>query len=262
MVRRMFFETADLNYLAARDAFADQRYWDFWWLTNHAIEKYLKALLLLNMANPRDKKHSPTALLGEVANLDPRLVPSVPPEPKIAGLSYWPSSYDSFLVLLERQGSASNRYGTYGFAVDHTHLLQADHLVFWARRHARPLTTTDESGNDIDWIANLEADGAQWMMPNPSHLEKLHKTSASSRKRQTFSRRNTAFFPEMRHKLKGFPFAFSNAPIYLARERIMASAAGSETRQETRMLLAWVLDHIVLYPEEKADLRGLLAQYS
>jgi len=257
----MYIETADWNYLAGRDAFIGGRYWDFWWLTNHALEKYLKALLLLNGLRPLDNKHSPSALLSEVLQVDARLTPAHPPEPKIRGLHHWPSNYRSFLVLLERQGSPSNRYGTYGFAVEHGHLLQADHLIYWARRHARVLTS-NAAGEQADWIDSLDADHSFWTLLSNGPLERLAAFPHASKKRQMFSRLNTAFFPEIRHRLRGFPVAFHNAPIYLARERLMGSAAGSDTRKETRALLAWVLDNISLLKDEKADLRNLLSRYT
>lgn len=36
-----------MNYVGARAAFFERRDYDFWWLTLHAVEKYLKATLLL-----------------------------------------------------------------------------------------------------------------------------------------------------------------------------------------------------------------------
>ena len=47
-VSRMFLATADQNYIIARWAALNDLYLDFFWMGLHAVEKYLKAILLFN----------------------------------------------------------------------------------------------------------------------------------------------------------------------------------------------------------------------
>src|SRR4051794_9886745 len=75
IVRQMFINTADDNYVSARVAYFEDRDWDFWWLTLHAIEKYLKAILLLNDRSAKAFGHQLAPLLAAVHSLDARLTP-------------------------------------------------------------------------------------------------------------------------------------------------------------------------------------------
>ena len=48
IVRELFIDTADDNYIAARKCFIEGLNVDWFWLAVHALEKYMKAALLLN----------------------------------------------------------------------------------------------------------------------------------------------------------------------------------------------------------------------
>jgi hypothetical protein len=48
IVEDFFISTADDNYVAARWCYLDGLNIDFFWLSVHSLEKYLKAALLLN----------------------------------------------------------------------------------------------------------------------------------------------------------------------------------------------------------------------
>ena len=48
IVRELFVDTADDNYIAARWCFVEGLNVDYSWLAVHALEKYMKAALLLN----------------------------------------------------------------------------------------------------------------------------------------------------------------------------------------------------------------------
>ena len=48
IVREFFVNTADDNYIAARWCFVERLNVDFFWLAVHALEKYMKAVLLVN----------------------------------------------------------------------------------------------------------------------------------------------------------------------------------------------------------------------
>jgi len=48
IVRVSFVDTADDNYIASRWCFVEGLKIDYFWLAVHALEKYMKAVLLLN----------------------------------------------------------------------------------------------------------------------------------------------------------------------------------------------------------------------
>lgn len=53
IVLELFARTADENYITARWCAINQLNTDFLWLSVHALEKYLKAVLLLNGGSSR-----------------------------------------------------------------------------------------------------------------------------------------------------------------------------------------------------------------
>lgn len=262
IVFRMFLDTADLNYLGARNAFFDQRYWDFWWLTLHATEKYLKAIALLNGQSANRPTHSITTLLKRVrSTVDSRLVPPPFTKPKITGLEYWPPDETSFLRRLDDFGSAANRYATYGYNVQATDILHADQLIFWARRFARPLRQPAGNGiPEIDWVSMLLANPGEWRRQGRT-LEKVSALSAQSRQRQAFTRLNAAFFPEKRHRMQGLHLSAVNAPIPSWYQRLTQSEDGSESRASSHAVLSWVDTNIFLTGRDDALIKKALSDY-
>lgn len=58
IARQMFVATADQNYILARTAYFNELDVDFFWLSAHALEKYLKAILLLNGRSAKNYGHN------------------------------------------------------------------------------------------------------------------------------------------------------------------------------------------------------------
>ena len=84
IVDELFIKTADDNYVTARWCFAYGLNVDFFWLGVHALEKYLKAALLLNgrsakgyILGTKEKKygHNIVKLYTDVQRLAPELLP-------------------------------------------------------------------------------------------------------------------------------------------------------------------------------------------
>ena len=128
IVLKMFFETADINYISARAAFFDQRDWDFWWLILHALEKYLKSIILMNGKSAKDGGHDLKKLLNQVKDIDDRLVLPTLVCPDIAGAE-WNNYPDAkFLDRLSTYGNPNNRYGLYGYSTYWDDLFRADQI--------------------------------------------------------------------------------------------------------------------------------------
>jgi hypothetical protein len=140
IVRQMFVHTADDNYIGARHAYFEHRDRDFWWLTLHASEKYLKAILLLNGRSAKDFGHEIRPLLDAVQSLDGRLVPPPFERPHWLGpRGLFDDVHDDFAWALDSYGHPHSRYGTYSYVLARDDLLKADHFVYWCRRFTRPL---------------------------------------------------------------------------------------------------------------------------
>src|ERR1051326_3073810 len=114
IAQRMFLDTADLNYIGARSAYFEERDWDFWWLTLHSIEKYLKMLLLMNGRTAKNGSHDIKKLLEMVRGVDLRLEPPPLTCPSIIDLEEHWHTYPAckFIKRLSEYGGAGNRYGS------------------------------------------------------------------------------------------------------------------------------------------------------
>lgn len=262
LVRGMFIHTADENYLGARSAFFERRDFDFWWLTLHAVEKYLKAQLLMNGHSASKANHNIETLLGRVKSIDPRL--SVPQfqRPKIAGAPAMFEEHASFVSRLNTYGSAPNRYAAYSYTLSDIDIFQADHLVFWARRHSRVLRQSIGDGTEIDWISELAANPHLWVHHDGSPLEKIAAGDMRSGLSRTFARSNVAFFPHRRHRhSKRRGSYIRNGPFYNLLEALKSSLPDTESRAEARAVLQWSLENIYLPKDDKEHLAAVLASY-
>jgi HEPN domain-containing protein len=81
IVKEMFIETADDNYILARTSFHENLNVDFFWLAVHCVEKYLKASLLLNKKDARGYDHNIVELYSGVKLLAPELFPATLTKP-------------------------------------------------------------------------------------------------------------------------------------------------------------------------------------
>lgn len=263
IIRGMFTDTADMNYVGARAAFFERRDYDFWWLTLHAVEKYLKAILLLNGEAAKKTSHNIDTLLSRVKKLDPRLVPPPFVRPRRAGREGWMDSHnDDFVRWLNINGSSQNRYATYSYVISDIDLARADHLVFWARRHARVLKQTLQGGTVIDWVAKLAASPSLWRHHDGSPLERLADLSSHDNTKRAFLRFNFAFFPNARHRSPPSRGGHAqNGTIYNCIRSVQVSQPGSPERAEGRAALRWLLDHVYLPPVEVDFIEQLLVDF-
>src|SRR5258708_33342421 len=75
IVKELFINTADDNYIAARWCFHENLNVDFFWLAVHSLEKYMKAVLLLNGQSSKSYSHDITKLYSNIQPLAPELLP-------------------------------------------------------------------------------------------------------------------------------------------------------------------------------------------
>lgn len=261
IARRMFFDTADLNYIGARAAYFEDRTWDFWWSTLHAAEKYLKCILLMNGRSAKSGGHDVVKLLAKVAEIDPGLVPPPFVKPKMAGVAHWSTVVSTgFVARLNDLGSASNRYGTYGYSIRLQDLLCADQLIFWARRHARPLIWTLPGGQDWHWIDALANHPDEWRQKT-GPLEKVADLSPHDPRRWPLTRMNAAFFPELRHRPRPWRSAANNPPIAAWAMRLEKAPPGSDSHEAAYAVIQWVIDSVYLTKDDGKELAALLAAH-
>lgn len=258
----MFLETADQNYISARAAFFDHRDWDFWWLSLHAIEKYLKATLLMNGGFAKGYRHDVSRLVRDVKALDDRITgPDFHDLPRPIGLFRSSRRTDRFIERLLEYGSADNRYGTYGYKLSEVDLVCVDRLAYWARRLATPLVFRNSIKESVDLVAALEANPLLWEhFTGP--LEETLALKPSDRRRWPAARMNFAFLPKTRHKRVGLRTTIHNPPVNEWCARLVDPSARPETRKRAYAVLSWLVERVQLSKEDREFVQDLLRSHN
>ncbi|OON62851.1 hypothetical protein B0920_05300 [Massilia sp. KIM] len=137
VILESFVEPADDDYLAARTLAIGGMHRSFFWSAAQAVEKYLKAYLLLRGVSVVDFSHKLNKLLNKAEEVEAGFADlNLGPHPNIAfapGFSLIRFRLREFTSVLERYGSASNRYNNHGAIYDTGHLLALDALAFYLR---------------------------------------------------------------------------------------------------------------------------------
>jgi hypothetical protein len=160
LVFRTLVHTADQNYCVARWARQNEFYIDFAWSSVHALEKYLKAILLLNGQAVINFSHDVVGLWRTAKSVAGDLLPDrLTPHFNVPGhIDVKPVETFDFLSFLYVFGSADARYGTAGHYVTIGDLFHLDTLIYSTRRLLCPLDQQlDGSPDNItcrDWLTN------------------------------------------------------------------------------------------------------------
>lgn len=153
--------TADEDYIAARMCYRAGLIEPFLWSSLHAIEKYLKALLLFNKQLAKKFGHDIVKLLNaakEVDGLDLRL----------------PAKSESFIKYINEFGE--NRYFEGSACLDEYALDSLDEVVWYIRRYCYDRSAYDCDGYKFREIEplELEANPKEYRLPS-GLLEKIIK---------------------------------------------------------------------------------------
>jgi HEPN domain-containing protein len=132
-VIRSFRDCADQDYIIARAAHKMSLYLQFLWLASQAIEKYLKAILILNK-QPRHKQptHDVFKLYKQLGD--------------IRDIHFdFPNEIENFIEYLSAYGQ--NRYFEHAYRLDGYELIRLDQAVWSIRRYCQVLRWREESGD-------------------------------------------------------------------------------------------------------------------
>ena len=198
LIERMFVDTADNNYIIARSAFLSYRFIDFYWMTSHAIEKYLKAILLYHDESVKDENHKIISLYERVLSIDGRICIEPFIDPCISEISWSSISVIKFLEKLEVFGNANNRYNDSGYHVSGEDLLKSDWIIWSIRRfcYLPYLIVMTKSGKKkIDWINEIIQNHRVLSNYSNRPIEKLMRKGSSDILFDGFRRSNRPFFP-------------------------------------------------------------------
>lgn len=135
LIRDLFVRTADENYITARWCAINQLNIDFLWLAVHALEKYLKAVLLVNNLSSKSFGHDVVRLYASVKTAVGPLLPINLTKPVKLQTDHWfDRTPEQFLTELLSNGNADNRYLIYGYYTHGQDLHMLDAMVFAIRR--------------------------------------------------------------------------------------------------------------------------------
>jgi HEPN domain-containing protein len=251
IIEDIFVRTADENYITARWCAFNSLQVDFFWLSVHALEKYMKAVILVNGGSVVDKSHDIVELFDDVKSLAPTLIPDVlkKPEDFIEELWY-PNNTRDFVSHLFREGNAHNRYLLYGFLKHFADLPMLDRTVFIVRRLICSLDEPLVSQAIPDAPTTTHR---QWLELNSNYAARLNmpldimiQAKGESPLRHAALNQNHAFapadFPHVVPKLA----TSSRNPVLVRRILEPLKSDDSATARLGMTLAQWTLNNIKL----------------
>jgi hypothetical protein len=261
VVRRMFVTTADGNYILARSAYFLRLPFDFYWLGLHALEKYYKAVLLMNGLSAKGYRHDLIRLNETARSIAGRLLKTRFKRPPIKELRWFEESVDDYVARLNRFGSAHNRYATYGYWLLDDELFKLDQLVWQVRRCCRPFHLERPVPGEKPINTNnkklLRLNKREWKV-NRWPLEELIEGPDDDPRRSTVLLFNLPFAPEGEHKLAQ-TFSASHAPPLADWFRLLrASTQDTRVENSASKVLKWVDENIDFGREDRELLRKAL----
>lgn len=269
LVKRLFVSSADTDYLTARWAYSHALSGQFFWAAAQAVEKYMKALWLLNDKSVRGIGHDLDSLFAETKRLDKSgIIPELIQLPATTGLgkdTWEGQSTRSFIKYLSNYGSGDSRYGSIGTNMNGPVIHIVDQLAASIRAIIRRnnLICTDlflETGQS-QWSEEKIIQPTPWVLCHRLPLEQLfyrkYSVGQSDELRYVFANMNLSFFEE--HDVSESIFGgliYQTSPIinHLIYWKNLKHLHLNPTQQNTETishLKQWVLDNIPLSREIK-----------
>lgn len=202
LVHELFVRTADENYIAARWCAINQLNTDFLWLAVHALEKYLKAVLLVNGGSSKGYSHNIVRLYADVKTIAGPLLPDRLQRPADLDIHHWFERLaEDFIAHLLRNGNADNRYLIYGYTTRSEDLHMLDAMVFAIRRLICPLDDRmfprhDPSAPSVTHRDILTKQSEYYGRIMAMPLDELVRAREESDRRHAALNFNMAFAPE------------------------------------------------------------------
>lgn len=256
---KLFIEPADKNYFLARFCRMCGMQEEFWWNSAQAIEKYLKAGILLNeLSGKKIGGHNITELWSRYKFAYSDYAPSELNKPLSLRNELWGSGdIDAFMCRLNDMGSADSRYGLTSNINLARDLFELDQMVFELRRRTFDINVVvgedwvdeyllDFYGKTYGCIMKLHPKKATRKLSIPSEDADLLKMSATD----IFFAWNFAFQrTDEDFKRKALPviatehLGGNNSYIYLIQSLII----DRDNFDEQEVLgIKWILDRIKL----------------
>ncbi|MDE0154851.1 MAG: hypothetical protein OXS28_04510 [Gammaproteobacteria bacterium] len=270
IVQDLFIDTADDNYIAARWCFVEGLNIDYFWLAVHALEKYMKASLLINRRSGKSYRdnagtykffgHDIVILYEHVKSFASDLLPGRLEQPDETALDYWfDESPEEFLQRLYDYGNPHNRYQIFGFQQFSENIYKLDLMVFALRRLCVPLDGYVQSINGVNLTASgrnltyrdvLMNDPEEWALFSAGKLKNTASGKRGERLRKILLDNNIPFAPEdFPHSASGTGMEFKNAVLDYLLLKQLGKASDSHAAKIAVELTDWAV-HNIKVPED------------
>lgn len=266
LIFRLYVDPADQDYLAARWAFNNGLFQSFHNSAGQAVEKYLKAALLLQDQPVIDYGHRIHRLYNEVSKRDPNgcLPASIDlPNTTSMGREAWQGKPTSlFANYLRVYGSPDNRFAFQGNFINGPVLHALDILCHALRRLMRHTNFIAGDIFDTRGYGHLHepiAPPLDWMLRSDLLLECLfvgrYSVGQTRTLRETFLNLNMAFGTERHSGERSFGGqGFYASPPYNALVRIRKIDPSPENEAIVNELRQWASERIYMSKDVKKQL--------
>ncbi|AZS20715.1 hypothetical protein [Caulobacter sp. FWC26] len=245
LVHELYLRTADETYIVARWCGNVGLGTDFLWNSAHALEKYLKAALLLNGRPIRDFNHDLVEMYDELTEIAGELLPTLLTRPPPLDIGSWHEEAPrGFLERLEQAGSPSNRYLLLGYDYRYDDLHKLDAMAYAIRRLVIGLDDLVR-GADVTFREVLRDSGYLDFTPDMP-LSRLIRENGMSEVRRSTLNLNFAFAPRSFDHLAGTSRAAFVEPVIYRRIFEPLSSDNREIALGGVLAAQWLLDNVSL----------------
>lgn len=261
IAREMFRDTADQNYVTARWCFLNGLNIDFYWLSLHAIEKYLKTILLLNGQPAKGFGHDIVSLYEAILPISDGLLPKRFSSPSSIEIHWWhDEEVKDFVRRLYDEGNPDNRYQIYGYRRRSDDLFKVDQIVFSLRRICWPLDTyivSLKGKSDIPTFREvIKSDPTFWTFGSgdSSPLFQIYDGKYGAEAKSKFLDLNFAFAPDDFVHSEFREQTGTKNPVLLRYIHDPLKSGPDRAQEEANAIRAWVKNNIKLSTSIKKEI--------
>ena len=273
IVQELFINTADDNYIAARWCFFERLNVDFFWLAVHALEKYMKAALLMNGRSGKSYRdntgksrlfsHDIEILYKHVKLLASDLLPNRLEQPNKLDVDYWfDEAPEDFLQRIYGNGNPDNRYQIFGFQQFRENIFKLDTMVFALRRLCVPLDgyILDSKVTNLTNRDRLAKQPKQWKVSSTSKLENTISGKRGGRMNKILLNLNFPFSPDdfPHDRIQGI-MASQNPVLGRLILKPLSQISSRDTANIAVELTNWVVDNIQVPKDVKKQIQDAKA---
>ena len=267
VVTHLFVDTADQDYILARMSYHGQMVNGFFWAAGQAIERYLKASLLLNGKSSKGYNHDLVKLFEAVNQYASDLFPERLTKPPQLRTALWHKEETpvEFLKRIKPYTDPNSRYNIFGYILSPEDLFHLDQFIFAARRVAFRLDYTfsrqpkNRQGVPQKTVREMMVRSPKYE-PRKSLLDKIKKANSNHKLYDAALSFNFPFAPDD-YEHKQIQLSSSEASPVLDRHifallRQEPKSSHTDAADLAADLADWVVENISLPKELKQKLRN------